>query len=190
MLIHSKTYSDYKEYKKVEKVVVKKAEVKKVAVKKVDSKKQLINKINSTFKVKEVETIVNHIYKVSNLLKSKYDINVKPYEIAAIIAVESGFNKFSHNKTTNAKGLMQITPICIKSVEQQTGVKINNPFSIKENIFVGSYYYGINKKKYGTEMALVVYNAGYKNSRKRLIVSRGNERSYLRKVIKYFEIFK
>lgn len=137
-----------------------------------------------------IQNISFHIINTSKLLKQKYNLDVKPYEIASIIAIESGFNHKSYNKNTKAKGLMQITPICIKSVEMQTGIRIKNPFSIRENIFVGSYYYAINKKKYGSDMSLVVYNSGYKNSKRRLIVSRGNENSYLRKVRQYFYFFK
>lgn len=171
-----------------------KIELKKTAVEKSTKKVtySLVDVIIKEFNIdkKYAEVLVKEIYRTSNLLKKDYDLDVKPYEIASIIAVESGFNRKSYNKYTKATGLMQVTPICIKSVEQQTGIKIRNPFSIRENLFVGSFYYGINKKKYGIEMALVVYNAGYKNSQKRLIASRGNEGSYLRKVKRYFNIFK
>jgi soluble lytic murein transglycosylase len=91
---------------------------------------------------------------------------VEPQLIMSVIKAESDFNTNAHNKGSNARGLMQITPIAEIDIKK-AGVQINDIYNPKQNIEAGTYYLSKLIKKFNdVPLALAAYNAGMGNVNK------------------------
>jgi len=106
--------------------------------------------------------------------------------LKAIIKAESGFNHMAVSKA-GARGLMQIMPENIKAF------KIKNPFDPRENIMAGTRYLKSLLKRFDGRLsfALAAYNAGPSTvDRHQSIPPIKETQDYVRKVLKYYYIFK
>lgn len=98
----------------------------------------------------------------------KYDLN--PYLVAAIIKVESNFEKNAVSPK-DARGLMQITPSTAEWAAEK--IKIDNfsldmLFDPEVNIKMGCWYLDDLRREFGSNMELVLaaYNGGRGNVKK------------------------
>jgi len=85
--------------------------------------------------------------------------------IQKIIQIESSGNPKAFNKHSKARGLMQITPICLKhyNYRHDTNIKEEDLFDPKINITVGSWYlYWLGLCFDTDDKVLVGYNWGYR----------------------------
>lgn len=105
-----------------------------------------------------------HIKKYSK----EYDIN--PYLVAAVIKVESNFEKEAISKK-NARGLMQLTPSTAKWAAEK--IKIDNfdvamLFDPETNIRMGCWYINDLRREFGPDMKILLaaYNGGRGNVKK------------------------
>ncbi|MGD8982969.1 MAG: lytic transglycosylase domain-containing protein [Desulfobacteraceae bacterium] len=109
-----------------------------------------------------------------------------PALIKAIIMAESGHNPKAVSKR-GAKGLMQLMPITAKSL----GVK--DVFNPEHNIKAGVFYFKklLNQFNGDVKLALAAYNAGSRKVKKyKGIPPFKATRIYIRKVFKYYELYK
>ena len=93
-------------------------------------------------------------------------------DINAIIQIESSGNPLAYNKRSQARGLMQITPICLDDYNGNGGVifsvRTEELFDPKINIMIGKWYLNYRIPQmlnyYGypdtIENRLIAYNAG------------------------------
>lgn len=111
---------------------------------------------------------------------------VDPALVKAIIMVESGYNARAISKK-GAKGLMQLMP----ATAQALGVE--DIFNPKQNISGGVRYFKqlVTQFDGDVKLALAAYNAGSKNVRQyQGIPPFKATRYYIKKVFKYYEIYK
>jgi soluble lytic murein transglycosylase-like protein len=111
---------------------------------------------------------------------------VDPALIKAIIMAESGYNTRAISKR-GAKGLMQLMP----ATAQALGVV--DVFNPKQNISGGVRYFKqlVNQFDGDVKLALAAYNAGSRNVRHYQGIPPFKEtRYYIKKVFKYYEIYK
>ena len=111
---------------------------------------------------------------------------VDPALIKAIIMAESGYNTRAISKR-GAKGLMQLMP----ATAQALGVE--DAFNPKQNISGGVRYFKklVTQFDGNVELALAAYNAGSRNVRHyQGIPPFKATRYYIKKVFKYYEIYK
>jgi len=100
---------------------------------------------------------------------SKYskEFNVDPYLIAAIINVESKYDKYAMS-SKEARGLMQIAPITGKWASEELNIEdftLEDLFDPELNIMVGAWYLNILSKEFDNNLQLILaaYNAGSGN---------------------------
>ena len=103
-----------------------------------------------------------------NKYSKEYDID--PFLVAAIIKVESNYNKDAASQK-DARGLMQIGPQTGIWASEELGIEGYSPESLFEpevNIRIGVWYINILKKEFNNNMNLVLaaYNAGSGNVNK------------------------
>ncbi|MEA3471659.1 MAG: lytic transglycosylase domain-containing protein [Thermodesulfobacteriota bacterium] len=106
--------------------------------------------------------------------------------LKAIMKVESNFNPKAVSKK-GAMGLMQIMPENFKSL------RVKNPFNPRENIMAGAWYFKqlLNRFDGKLHLALAAYNAGPDNvSRSKTIPPIRETELYVKKVIRYYNLFK
>jgi soluble lytic murein transglycosylase-like protein len=106
--------------------------------------------------------------------------------VKAIMKVESNFNPKAVSKK-GAMGLMQIMPENFKSLQ------VKNPFNPRENIMAGAWYFKqlLNRFDGKLHLALAAYNAGPNNvSRSKTIPPIRETELYVKKVIRYYNLFK
>jgi soluble lytic murein transglycosylase-like protein len=106
--------------------------------------------------------------------------------LKAIVKVESDFNPKAVSKK-GAMGLMQIMPENFKSL------RVKNPFNPRENIMAGAWYFKqlLNRFDGKLHLALAAYNAGPDNvSRSKTIPPIRETELYVKKVIRYYNLFK
>ena len=125
--------------------------------------------------------------KYDNLIKEiSQEAGIESTLIKAIIKAESNFN-YSAISSKGAKGLMQLMPDIVLAM------KIEDPFSPKENIQAGTQYLRLllNLFKNNRTLALAAYNAGPE------IVKAYNgippfpeTKAYIRNVLQYYEEYK
>ena len=109
-----------------------------------------------------------------------------PALIKAIIMAESGHNPKAVSKR-GAKGLMQLMPITAKSLG------VEDVFDPEHNIKAGVVYFKklLNQFDGDVKLALAAYNAGSRKVRKyKGIPPFKATRIYIRKVFKYYELYK
>jgi hypothetical protein len=114
----------------------------------------------------------------------RYELD--PALIKAIIMAESGNNPKAVSKR-GAKGLMQLMPITAKSLG------VEDIFDPEHNINAGVVYFKkmLNLFDGDVKLALAAYNAGSKKVRKyKGIPPFKATKIYIRKVFKYYELFK
>ena len=112
--------------------------------------------------------------------------HVDPALVKAIIMAESGYNARAISKK-GAKGLMQLMP----ATAQALGVE--DIFNPKQNISGGVRYFKklVTQFDGDVELALAAYNAGSRNVRHfQGIPPFKATQSYIKKVFKYYEIYK
>lgn len=96
--------------------------------------------------------------------------NIESYMVAAIIKVESNYDKSALSKK-NAIGLMQLTPSTAKEIAKKMNIENFTPDMILDpelNIRMGCWYIDDLKKEFGNNMDLVLaaYNGGRGNVKK------------------------
>jgi soluble lytic murein transglycosylase len=109
---------------------------------------------------KEAETTVpNNEY--STIVRDTAKLhNVDPGLVMNVIRVESGFNPKALNKGSQARGLMQITPIAEQDSKNR-GVEITDIYDVRQNINTGTFMLSNLIKRFGdVRLALAAYNAG------------------------------
>lgn len=178
------SYNPVKEYIELLELLQLKAQAKmieKVPAKKINEDelydKKIRNILVSDFNVKNPDVIIKAVNKACKQVEKELGVKVDKSLIYAVIETESTFRNLKPN-SVGATGYMQVTPIALKSVQRDLNIKgsLQDPYF---NIRVGTYYLYRNIKKYGLDVALVVYNAGYKNLKKNVALSRGRSNSYL-----------
>lgn len=122
--------------------------------------------LNAKFIGKKIYPIKygNYIEKYSQT----YDID--PYLVAAIIKVESNYDKDARSNK-NAIGLMQMTPATAKEVAEKMKIENFNTTMLYEpeiNISMGCWYLNDLKEEFGdnVELILAAYNGGRGNVKK------------------------
>ena len=96
-------------------------------------------------------------------------------DIERVITIESSNNPRAYNKKSKARGLCQITPICLKDYNEWTRSTIttNELYIPKINYMIGNYYVNTIIPRYlknyrlpdTTINRLIAYNWGIKNLR-------------------------
>lgn len=140
-----------------------------------------------------------------SIYSEKY--NVDPFLIAAIIRVESKYNKNALSPKM-AKGLMQIAPITGKWAASELGIKNYEEellYDPKINIEIGCWYISKLKSQFNSniELVLAAYNGGSGNVTKWLANSDYSDDGenlkyipfketelYIKKVLKTYNIYK
>ena len=99
-------------------------------------------------------------------------------DIEKVISLESSYNPLAYNKRSKARGLMQITPICLKEWNERRDLKkqyslidLWNPIVNRK---IGTWYINVKIPKYlmyykiedTIENRLMTYNWGIGNVRK------------------------
>lgn len=143
----------------------------------------------------------NHIY----LYSKKY--NTDPYLIAAIINVESNFDKDACSKK-EARGLMQIAPTTGKWAAKKLNLKnftLDSLYEPETNIMIGSWYLNVLNEEFDGNLPIILaaYNGGSGNVNKWLLDSRYSDdgkslkhipfketRDYVDKVLENYEKYK
>jgi hypothetical protein len=111
---------------------------------------------------------------------------VDPALVKAIIMAESGYNARAISKR-GAKGLMQLMPATARALG------VEDAFNPKQNISGGVRYFKqlVTQFDGDVELALAAYNAGSRNVRHyQGIPPFKATRYYIKKVFKYYEIYK
>ncbi len=134
----------------------------------------------------QANTIIETLMNVKTVLKAKSNIDISIPLSLAIIKTESTFENQRENWAT-AKGYMQMTNIAVSSVckdwnEPVSNYNMNN---IYDNLLLGNYYFykNLNDLRGDVESALVCYNQGYGNLWSGVVASRGDNSSYMSKVL-------
>lgn len=112
--------------------------------------------------------MINYPLSYQTLIKKyseKYDVD--PYLVAAIINVESKFDKNAVSNK-NARGLMQIAPITGKWASEELNIDdfdVEDLFDPELNIMIGSWYLNILSQEFDNNLQLILaaYNAGSGN---------------------------
>lgn len=112
--------------------------------------------------------MINYPLSYQTLIKKyseKYDVD--PYLVAAIINVESKFDKNAVSNK-NARGLMQIAPITGKWASEELNIDdfdVDDLFDPELNIMIGSWYLNILSQEFDNNLQLILaaYNAGSGN---------------------------
>ena len=87
----------------------------------------------------------------------------------AIKQIESAGNPKAHNKRTNARGLYQITPICLAHYREETGFyfTMDDMFDPKKNEIVAAWYFGwLERQGLDDVEQIIAFNWGIGNLRK------------------------
>ncbi|MCY6370761.1 lytic transglycosylase domain-containing protein [Clostridium ganghwense] len=123
--------------------------------------------------VLNVKAIGRKIYpiKYNDYIKKysvKYDFN--PYVVAAVIKVESNYNKNARSKK-DAIGLMQMTPSTAKEVADKMKIEdftVDMLYDPELNINMGCWYLNDLRREFGENMELILaaYNGGRGNVKK------------------------
>lgn len=112
--------------------------------------------------------MINYPLSYQTLIKKyseKYDVD--PYLVAAIINVESKFDKNAVSNK-NARGLMQIAPITGKWASEELNIDdfdVEDLFDPELNIMIGSWYLNVLSQEFDNNLQLILaaYNAGSGN---------------------------
>ena len=152
--------------------------------------------------------MINYPLSYQTLIKKyseKYDVD--PYLVAAIINVESKFDKNAVSNK-NARGLMQIAPITGKWASEELNIDdfdVEDLFDPELNIMIGSWYLNILSQEFDNNLQLILaaYNAGsgnvvrwlqnkmYSEDGKSLMIIPFNEtKDFVNKVQKNISIYK
>lgn len=102
--------------------------------------------------------------------KYSNEYNIDPYLVAAVIKVESNFQKDAIS-IKDARGLMQVTPSTSKWIAEKLDIKnfdVNMLYNTDLNIRMGCWYINDLRKEFGANMRLVLaaYNGGRGNVKK------------------------
>ena len=151
---------------------------------------------------------INYPLSYKGLIK-KYskEYNMDPYLIAAIINVESNFNKNAIS-SKDARGLMQIIPKTGEWAAGKLGIEnftVELLFDPETNIRIGIWYLDMLKNEFGDNIQLILaaYNGGSGNVSKWLQNEEYSEdgkelkkipfketEQYIEKVLKNYEVYK
>lgn len=152
--------------------------------------------------------MINYPLSYQTLIKKyseKYDVD--PYLVAAIINVESKFDKNAVSNK-NARGLMQIAPITGKWASEELNIDdfdVEDLFDPELNIMIGSWYLNVLSQEFDNNLQLILaaYNAGsgnvvrwlqnkmYSEDGKSLMIIPFNEtKDFVKKVQKNISIYK
>ncbi|WMJ81029.1 lytic transglycosylase domain-containing protein [Clostridium sp. MB40-C1] len=120
--------------------------------------------------VKTIGKIIYPIKYENHIKKYSAMYNIDPYMVAAIIKVESNYDKNALSKK-KAIGLMQLTPSTAREVAEKMDIENFTPEMILDpelNIKMGCWYIDNLKKEFGNNMELVLaaYNGGRGNVKK------------------------
>lgn len=125
------------------------------------------------------------------LLTSISAANAKDIDLKIIAAIESSNNPSAYNPQDGAKGLLQITAICLKEYNNHHVKKFtsNDLYSPKVSLIIGNWYYNVRipqlLKHYGLKDTIsnriIAYNAGIKT----LVNGRKTPRITLKYIEKY-----
>lgn len=151
---------------------------------------------------------INYPLSYKGLIKNySEEYNLDPYLVAAIINVESNFNKNALS-SKDARGLMQITPKTGEWAASKLGIEnftVKLLFEPETNIRIGIWYLDMLKKEFGDNIQLILaaYNGGSGNVNKWLqneeYCEDGKElkkipfketEQYIEKVLKNYEVYK
>lgn len=107
--------------------------------------------------------IINDLYNKTTKVLNKRDLDLKELStfadfekrvllLIAIMSVESRCKRRVVNKNTNASGIMQLTPICIKEIKKKSGISVsytNVESSVEGGIVYINLCYNYFKNKEG-----------------------------------------
>ncbi len=112
--------------------------------------------------------IVNYPLSYQNIIKKYSEVyGIDPYLVAAIINVESKYDKNAISKK-EARGLMQISPITGNWAAEELGIdnfNLDMLFEPEVNIMIGTWYLDILWEEFdgNFQLILAAYNAGSGN---------------------------
>ena len=145
-------------------------------------------------------------YKKSISIYSK-QFNVDPYLVAAIINVESSYDKMAISNK-EARGLMQISPTTGQWAAEDLAIEnfsLDLLFEPETNIMIGTWYLNMLSKEFdhNIQLVLAAYNGGSGNVTKWLendeycedginlkVIPFKETRDYVEKVLKNYKIYK
>ena len=107
--------------------------------------------------------IINDLYNKTTKVLNKRDLDLKELStfadfekrvllLIAIMSVESRCKRRVVNKNTNAAGIMQLTPVCIKEIKKKSGISVsytNVESSVEGGIVYINLCYNYFKNKQG-----------------------------------------
>jgi len=113
----------------------------------------------------------------------------------AVQYIESGNNPNAYNKITHARGLFQITPICLKDYNKFHGekIKLNDLYNPVKNKKVAAWYLFVRIPELLNAYDILIsettvlwaYNAGAGNIKKNIMP--GETKNYIKKYQKYLK---
>lgn len=95
--------------------------------------------------------------------------NAHPIDLSAIAQIESSNNPQAFNKHSGARGLFQITPICLKHFNEvhSTSYTVQDLFNPELNREIADWYFNwIYSKTKSVRKTLIGYNWGYSHRNK------------------------
>lgn len=107
-------------------------------------------------------------------------------DVEKIIQIESGGNHLAYNSKSGARGLFQITPICLKhyNIVNNTHITKADLFDPKINRQVGEWYFKWLEKHCKTDReVLISYNYGYSHRKDKVLPKETSD--YIKK---YYEL--
>jgi soluble lytic murein transglycosylase-like protein len=148
---------------------------------------EIIEDLQSDLGKNEIGRLANAVYEESK--KYGYD----PLFLLAVIKTESSFKKKAVSDK-GAMGLMQMKPSTGSDLALRSGINWQDKYSLfnpKYNVRLGSLYlYELILKFKDIKHAIVAYNLGETETRKRLEADRPLPKMYVKRVLSTYQEFK